>query len=129
MRLVTAGVDVIDPGRQLPERPTGELEQSRVGGLLIGQASVVELLADPGGIAELGQAHHAGAALERVEGAAKNDELLEIGGGVGQLSACRTGRIDDLTGFLEEDLAHFLVLVDRQGRLDTMSASHQSRRL
>jgi len=78
-------------------------------GMLVGQARVVELFAGPGGIAELLQAHHARAALERVERTADGGHLAEIVGRLVQVVAGGARGLYDFARFLEEDLAHLVV--------------------
>ena len=48
--------DVLDPVAEIAERPVGEIDQRRLGGALLGELGVEELLARPGGLAEVASA-------------------------------------------------------------------------
>ena len=85
---------------------SGPGQQRRFGRLLLGQQRVVKLLADPGSVAEIGQTHHAGAALQGVERAPQDGELLQIGRIARERRHGAARALEHLAGFLEKHLAH-----------------------
>ena len=110
MRGRCAAFDGIDPGFKLTQRVCGEAVQRGVDTRVFGQARVVDLLAGPGGVAEVAQTDHARAALERVEGTAHQRDVAQpfgVGGQVLQRLACIT---NDLARFFDEDAAHLGVV-------------------
>ena len=112
-----AGDQRLDPALELVEHVQRERAQLRIGlddGL--GQARVVQLLAGPGGFAEVLQADHARAALEGVERAADGGDGFEVLRILGQLLEAFAGAGDDLVGLLEEDVEHLVVFGGGGGR-------------
>src|SRR5436305_1873221 len=70
--------DGLDPAVEIAEHPVGEFDQRRLGGALLGELRVEELLARPRGLAERLQADHPRAALERMEGAPQRRQQFEV---------------------------------------------------
>ena len=123
--------DVIDPGSELLERPARELEQGLAGGALFGKKGIEKLLARPGCIGKFGQSHHAGAALEGVEGAPHERDALQVVGRSGQIGAGLSGAVEDFARFLEEDFAHFGIargLIDQRCRRSHVGTEHRGQR-
>ena len=87
-RARTAPCNVLDPGRQRRQGLAGHTAQGVVGGFLLGQPGVEQLLLRPGGRAELCQADHARTALERVKRPPQGGQLL----GIGRISVQRLDR-------------------------------------
>jgi hypothetical protein len=110
--LVLLGGDVVDPACQIGKDPGGELEQRRLDGTLLGELRVVELLARPRSLAEGLQRDHPRAALEGVEGAPHGGQQAEVGRRVCELGRRLLRAGDHLARFLEEDLAHLLVVLE-----------------
>ncbi len=103
----------VGPGLEMVERVAREAEQVGVGARGVGQAGVVQLLARPRRVAEVGKADHARAPLERVKGAAHGGEACEVvRRALEHVDRLARGR-DDLARLLDEDLAHLVV---RHGR-------------
>ena len=97
----------------MAEHPVGELDQRRLGRALLGELGVEDLLAGPGGFAEGLQPDHPRAALERVEGAPQRRQQAEVAGRVLQAAAhAACASSIDLARFLEEDLAHLVVVLE-----------------
>ena len=116
--------DGFAPFRQGLKRVGGQLQQGRGSGLGICQPGVEHALHLPSGFAERGQAHHAAAAFEGVEGAAQVGELRRVG----QVALQRLDGVeriaDDFGGFFQKDVAQVFFFdggvdnaVFRQGRL------------
>ncbi len=89
-----------------------EVQQVGVGLRGLGQPRVVELLAGPGRLAEVGQTDHPRAALERVERAPHGGQLAEVIGGLRQRGQRLPGPGQHLARFLEEDRAHLGVVLE-----------------
>ena len=110
MRARCAAVDGIDPSVKFAQCIGGEAVQRGVDARVFGQARVVDLLTGPRGVAEVAQADHARAALERVEGAAHQRDVAQPLG-VGRQVLQRLARLrDDLARFFDEDAAHLGVV-------------------
>ena len=109
---VAALANGLDPIAQVGQHIGGQCQQFAVGRLAVGQAAVVELLARPGGFAEGRQADHARAALQGVEGAAHGGHLAEVFGCRDQRGQRLLGIADHFARFLEEDLAHLVVVFE-----------------
>ena len=104
--------DGLDPAGHVVQRFFGEGTQRRVQPCAVRQAGVEQLLASPGGLAEIAQADHAAAALERVEGAAQHRHLVRRVGAVGGRlhRGMRIG--EDLARLFDEDVAHLGVVFE-----------------
>jgi hypothetical protein len=99
-----AGGDGFDPFAEFAQRAVGTRQQFGRGVALVGQPGVEHLLHRPGGIAEVGQADHARAALERVERAAQDGEFFGV---VRMAAEFRDGGqavLDHFAGLVEEDV-------------------------
>ena len=107
---LAAGRNGLGPVAQVDEGVAGEAAQHRVHVRPLRQARIEELLAGPGRIAEVLQPHHAGAALQRVEGAAHHGHVQRTVGRVVQAADRAMGIGDDLARFLDEDVAHLRVV-------------------
>ncbi len=103
-RLGPAGEVVEGLGRE-PGKRLVETRRTR-------EARVVQLLASPGGLAEVAQPDHARAALERVEGAPHRRQRGDVVGLLRERGErlARTG--DDLARLVDEDLAHLVVVLE-----------------
>src|SRR5205085_3091839 len=84
----------------------------RLGRTLLGELGVEHLLARPGRLAEGLEADHPAAALEGMEGAPYRREEAEVVGSALQLLARRLRAFDHLARFLEEDVAHLVVVLE-----------------
>ena len=104
--------DGLDPVAEVGQHVGGQCQQLAVGRLAIGQAAVEELFAGPRGFAEGRQADHARTALQGVEGAPHAGHLAEIVGAGDECCQGLLGTGDDLARFLEEDLAHLVVVFE-----------------
>ena len=120
--------DVLDPVAEVAQHPLGELDQRRLGGALLGELRVEDLLARPRRLAERLQPDHARAALERVEGAPQRRQQLDVAGRRLQLGARGARRLDDLARFLEEDLAHLVVVLEVLDQRDRRHRRERHRR-
>ena len=114
-RLVAAVLvvgDRLDPAGHVVQRFFGEGAQRRVQPRAVGQAGVEQLLASPGGFAEIAQADHPPAALEGVEGAPQHRHLVRrvaaFGGGLHR--GMRIGQ--NLARLFNEDVAHLGVVFE-----------------
>ncbi len=103
--------DVLDPAAEALQRVGGERAQFRAGGLLVGQPGVQHLLQGPGGLAEFVEAHHARAALERMERTAQRRHFGEALRLLGERLQRGQAIGHDLARFLQEDLQQFVVAV------------------
>ena len=101
--------DLLHPFAEVLQRPLGELQQVPTGGTLFSQTGVVELLADPGRLAEVFQPDHARTALERMERASDRRQDRQFTGVVAQLGQGIRGVADDFARFLQEDFAQLVV--------------------
>ena len=98
------------PSGQGLQRLVGQLQQRRRHGLFLGQPGIERLLHGPGCPTELGQAHHARAALEGVEGAAQRGLLAQVAGfGVQCLHGRQAGH--DFARLLQEDIQKLRIVV------------------
>ena len=70
VRCASVGCEVFNPRSEIIQTPFREFEQRRSSGAVLRQLRVVELLANPGRLAELVKPDHAGTALQRVESSA-----------------------------------------------------------
>ncbi len=116
--VVAAGLavgDGVDPVAQVGQDVVREAQQLLVGMRRIGQPGVVELFAGPGGLAEVGEADHARAALEGVEGTTHGRQLADVGAVVRQVGQGFMRTLHHLAGFLQEDLAHLGVVFQAGG--------------
>ncbi len=107
--------DAIDPAAQIVECFAAEFEQVVVGGRTVGHAGVVELLAAPRRLAEVLQPDHARAALQRVEGASHRGHAAQVARVVAQLRQRLARRLHHLARFLEEDVAHLMIVFEAGG--------------
>ena len=83
--------------------------QLGAGGLLLGQPGVHELLHGPGRFTELVQPHHAGAALERVVGAAQRGLLLHVVRALLQRLNGLLAVLDHFTRFFQKDVEQVVI--------------------
>src|SRR4029077_6634102 len=100
----------------------------RLGGALLGELRVEALLARPRRLAERLQPDHARAALERVEGAPQRRQQLDVAGRRLQLGARGARRLDNLARFLEEDLAHLVIVLEVLDQRDRRHLLERDRR-
>ena len=110
MAAVATLADGFNPVTQVRQHVGGQGQQFAIGGLAVGQAAVVELLAGPGGFTEGRQTDHARAALQGVEGTPHAGHLAEVFGGGHQRGQRLLGIADHFARLLKEDLAHFVVV-------------------
>ena len=106
--------DVFDPAGEVADGPVGEIEQRRRHGAKIGELAVEALLAGPARFAEILEPDHAGAAFERVKGAAQRRQAFERIGGRAEFGQGLARGGEHLARLLEEDLAHLVVLRQRR---------------
>ncbi len=112
-------LQLFHPARERGAREVDEGEEVGRGRLLVLQPLVHHLLALPTHLAQVHEAHHAAAALERVEAAADGGERFAVVRRIaGRVEVLRDGR-DDLARLLEEDLEQLLVDL-RAGRVDQL---------
>ena len=109
---IAACADGLDPVAQVGQDVRRQRQHVTVGGLVIGQATVVELFAGPGSLAKVGQADHARTALEGMEGTANGGHLAQIVGAGHQRGQRVLGIAGHLARFLEEDPAHLVVVFE-----------------
>ena len=100
----------LGPAREIVEYLGGELAQRQVHVRGLGQARVEELFARPRGLAEVVQPHHAGAALQGMEGPPDRGHVGGAVGVVGQTRQAGAGVADHLGGLVDEDAAHLGVV-------------------
>src|ERR1041384_3278962 len=117
LALERAVAELAEPSRERFARRGEEIEERRPRQPLLLEPQVHELLDFPGDFAQVHQADHAAAALQRMEAAADGRERLEV---VGLLAAHRERRLDALQhlgGLFEEDRQELGVdLGPRRGR-------------
>ena len=121
--------DGLDPVAQVSQGVLRQQTQLRVHVRRLRKAGIEELLAGPGGFAEVAQADHARAALERVEGAAHRRHVLRVVRRVGQPLDGGGGVGDDFARFFDEDLAHLDVVFEtRAAHRGGFGRRHRCRR-
>ena len=114
---VAASGDGFHPSTQVGQGLGGAQAQRRVHVGFQRQPSVEQLLARPGRFAEVTQAHHPGAAFERVEGAPHSRHVLRAVRRGLQPVHRRLGVGHDLACFLDEDVAHLGVVFQARSTL------------
>ncbi|MDT4804558.1 hypothetical protein FQZ97_373380 [compost metagenome] len=99
-----AGGDGFDPLAEIAQHALGARQQLGRGVALVGQPGVDHLFERPGGIAEVGEADHARAALERVERAAQDGEFFGVAGTVAERGDGGQAVAHHFAGFVQEDV-------------------------
>ncbi len=104
------GRDVLDPQAEVAQRLLRAGQQLGGGGALVGQPGVDHLFERPGGVAEVGEADHARAALERVERAAQDRELVGVLGAAAERDDRVLAVVHHLARLVEEDVLQVVFL-------------------
>ena len=118
--VVAVGGDVFDPAAEAAQCLAREQAQFFGRRLLVREPGVEDLLHRPRGLAELGQSHHARAALEGVERAAQRRELTDVAGARGERVERREPVLHHFARFFQEDVPQvvfFDVRLRRRGGL------------
>ena len=103
--------NVLRPARKRVHGVRRQAHQLGLRWALLGHGSVEGLLHRPSGIAKLGQADHARAAFERVEGAPQRGQAFQIAQILAQRCQCGQAVAHHLTGFFQEDVEQFATVV------------------
>ena len=111
-----------DPHLEYFGRVVEHFKQGRCGGTGFVQPGIQYLLHCPAGLAQVGQSHHATAALQRMVAAPQGDQRsLIVGRGMQQWQMLVDGG-EDFVGFLEEDTEQLSVEI-------FLAGVHQARSL
>ena len=93
-----------------------QAHQVGAGRLLLCQPGIEQLLHRPRRLAEFGQAHHPGTALERMEGAPQDRLLAQVGRFAQQRPRCGQTGLHHFARLLQEDVTQFgVVFIQRCG--------------